>query len=298
MTKNHLICTICSLFLYVFSFAQQVPDSSFTYSVENPRYPYGSGPVVCVDAAHNNFHTPDNRFHAFAKLLRADGYIVNAFEKTFSTESLTKCYMLVISNPLNEQNVGNWQLPNPSAFMPAEIQAVKAWVANGGRLFLIADHMPFAGAAADLAEAFGFEFLNSFAMDNRRRMAEYFYKDNKTLQKHDVTEGIDSIVTFTGSAFKIPRKAEPVLKLNDSYTILMPEVAWQFEENTPYVSGKKLYQMASLEFGKGKVFISGEAAMFSAQLGGPSRTPMGMNAPYAKENPKLLLNIIHWLNNE
>ena len=36
-------------------------------------------------------------------------------------------------------------------------------------------------------------------------------------------------------------------------------------------------------------------AMFSAQLTGPEKAPMGMNAPVAKHNPQFLLNLMHWL---
>jgi hypothetical protein len=46
---------------------------------------------------------------------------------------------------------------------------------------------------------------------------------------------------------------------------------------------------------KGRVVMSGEAAMFTAQLAGPQQFPAGMNAPYARNNYRLLLNIIHWL---
>ena len=295
MFKQHLTYTLLVLFP-LFAFAQQVPDSSFTYPISKPRYMIDKGPIVAVDAAHQNFHTPDNRFYAFAKLLRSDGYVVKAFEESFTAQSLSRIQILVISNPLNSLNAnGNWKLPTPSAFTPAEIQAVKTWVAGGGKLFLIADHMPFAGAAADLGKAFGFEFLNSFAMDNRQRAVERFYKSNKMLQEHPITAGIDTIVTFTGSAFKIPSTAKPILRLNHTYTVLMPEIAWQFEENTPFVPGTGLCQLAALEYGKGRVFVSGEAAMFSAQLGGPNRVPAGMNALNAKENPELLLNVLHWL---
>lgn len=295
MKKSHLLSALLCCFISVVLFAQQIPDSNFIYPITHPKYAIGTGPIVSVDAAHHNFHTPDNRFYAFAKLLRSDGYIVNAFEENFSEASLKKCAILVISNPLNAENAGSWQLPNPSAFSKDEIQAVINWVADGGRLFLIADHMPFAGAAADLAQAFGFEFLNCFAMDNRRRSQEYFYKSNKTLQVHEVTAGIDTIVTFTGSAFRIPKNAKPVLQLNATYTLLSPQVAWQFEDSTPYLSADGFCQLASLVYGKGKVFVSGEAAMFSAQLAGAARTPTGMNTPSARKNPQLLLNVIHWL---
>ena len=56
-----------------------------------------------------------------------------------------------------------------------------------------------------------------------------------------------------------------------------------------------MLQGAVLEQGRGRVAVFGEAAMFSAQVSGPSRRPMGMNAPHAGENPRFLLNLMHWL---
>ncbi|MFN7119400.1 MAG: DUF4350 domain-containing protein [Saprospiraceae bacterium] len=295
-TLQFLLLSLCSWAFTGVLWSQQVPDTSFKYPIAQPRYAGGAGPLILVDAAHHNFHTPDNRFLAFAKLLRADGYRVEANTKNFSAENLEKCKILVISNAINTVNEGNnWRLPNPSAFTESEIQAVKNWVDGGGRLFLIADHMPFAGAATDLGKAFGFEFLNCFAMDNRQRDIQYFHRGNKMLQSHEITNGIDTIVTFTGSAFKIPKSAKPILTLNETYTLLSPEIAWEFTESTPYRSAAGYSQLAALEYGKGHVFVSGEAAMFSAQLAGQNQTPMGMNARYAQQNPQFLLNVIHWL---
>jgi hypothetical protein len=42
------------------------------------------------------------------------------------------------------------------------------------------------------------------------------------------------------------------------------------------------------------VFL-GEAAMCSAQLAGPQRGPMGMNHPWAPQNPQFCLNTVRWL---
>jgi hypothetical protein len=56
-----------------------------------------------------------------------------------------------------------------------------------------------------------------------------------------------------------------------------------------------LYHSVYFNEGKGRVVISAEAAMFSAQLAGVGKSKMGMNEPTAKRNPQLLLNIIHWL---
>ena len=35
--------------------------------------------------------------------------------------------------------------------------------------------------------------------------------------------------------------------------------------------------------------------MFTAQLSGPEREPVGMNAPGAEQNFQLVLNLLHWL---
>ena len=56
-----------------------------------------------------------------------------------------------------------------------------------------------------------------------------------------------------------------------------------------------MLQGAALPFGKGRVAAFGEGAMFSAQVSGPQRRPMGMNMPAAGENPQFLLSVLHWL---
>jgi len=47
--------------------------------------------------------------------------------------------------------------------------------------------------------------------------------------------------------------------------------------------------------GEGRYAMFGEAAMFTAQLAGNTKTRTWMNSDYTEENYKLLLNIIHWL---
>lgn len=54
-------------------------------------------------------------------------------------------------------------------------------------------------------------------------------------------------------------------------------------------------QAAAVRVGTGRVAAFGEAAMFSAQLAGPARMPMGMNHPLAKQNAQFTLNVLHWL---
>jgi hypothetical protein len=47
--------------------------------------------------------------------------------------------------------------------------------------------------------------------------------------------------------------------------------------------------------GQGRVAVFGEAAMFSAQVVGPDKRPIGMNAPDARDNSRFALNLLHWL---
>ncbi|NIR50487.1 DUF4350 domain-containing protein [candidate division KSB1 bacterium] len=281
--------------------AQQVADVKFNPDIRSPVYKKGEGPVVFIDEAHNNFHTLDGRYKPFADLLQKDGYQVKAFTKKFTKDRLNKSKILVISNALHDKNVGRWILPNPSAFTQDEIAAVTEWVEEGGSLFLIADHMPFPGAAADLAAAFGFEFNNGFAFDTSRPPVDIFSRQAGTLRVNEITngrnqtEGVDSVATFIGQAFKVPETANLLLTLNLNFVSLMPDTAWVFNDDTRRVRVGGWAQGAYSEFGDGRVVVFGEAAMFSAQVSGENKSPMGMNHPAAVDNRKLLLNIIHWL---
>ena len=75
----------------------------------------------------------------------------------------------------------------------------------------------------------------------------------------------------------------------------MPEVTWEFTEETPRVSVDGWYQGAALELGRGRAAFFGEAAMFTAQVSGPRRVPMGMNSPMAEQNARFVLNLLGWL---
>jgi hypothetical protein len=145
--------------------AQQVADTAFRPAPSAPAFAPGTGPRVGIDGAHHDFHTIGGRYLPFAELLRRDGYRVAAFGSPFTAEALRSVDVLVVANALAARNETDWTLPTPSAFAPEEIAAVRAWVAGGGSLLLIADHMPFAGAAADLAAAFGIRWANGFALD-------------------------------------------------------------------------------------------------------------------------------------
>ncbi|MEL6256640.1 MAG: hypothetical protein AAFR87_31865 [Bacteroidota bacterium] len=302
-TTRFIVCCLI-LFKVLYLSAQQNGDPDFSPLIAHPSYPKNKGSQVLIDEGHNNFHTLEGRYQSFAKVVAADGYKMGALKGNISKEKLSDCHILVISNALHQSDLEDWILPNPSAFTKGEIEILNGWVKDGGSLFLIADHMPFPGASAELAASFGFTFRNGFALETERRGGSLFDRNSNNLSSNllsngrNETEQIDSIFSFTGQGFKIPDEAHPILSLGADFQSLEPDTAWKFNPGTPRVSLEGHHQLAYMEYGKGRLVVSGEAAMFSAQVTGPQKRKVGMNAPYAKDNYKLLLNIIRWLDHQ
>lgn len=281
--------------------AQQAVDSTFHPKVEAPAFAAGTGPVVLFDEAHNSFHSLSRSFRPFAELLRLDGYRVEPLQTKLSAAALAPAKILVIVNVLAAGNVGNWKLPTPSAYAPEEIEAVRQWVTGGGSLLLVADHMPFPGAAHDLASVLGFDFGNNFAIDTATWDPLVFRRHDGTLASHPITdardqsERIDSVVTFTGQAFRLgDSAAAPLLTFPSGVIAYEPTVAWEFD-GAPSSSAAGMLQGATRAYGAGRVVVLGEAAMLTAQLAGRERQPMGMNHPAAAQNQQFTLNVVHWL---
>ncbi len=163
--------------------------------------------------------------------------------------------------------------------------------------------MPLAGHAEALAAAFGIRFQNGFAQDAKGNGQMTFRRSDGSLPASVIADGrgaaerVDSVTTFTGQAFRLDPavKAQPLLVLRDGDRLLLPEVAFKFSDSTPRIPAAHLLQGAIVYHGQGRVAAFGEAAMFTAQVAGPDRRPMGMNAPDARENARFALNLLHWL---
>ncbi|MBC7901433.1 MAG: DUF4350 domain-containing protein [Saprospiraceae bacterium] len=299
--KNKLLVFIAAAIFSAAAYAQQVPDTAFAPAIPNPMYKTGRGPIVLLDEAHFNFHTADGRYLPFAALLRRDGYDVKASKSKFSKTSLKGGKILVIANALAERNKTDWTLPTPTAFSADEVDAVTDWVKRGGSLMIIVDHMPFPGAAENLAKAFGLTFSNGYAINPNARGPMVFKLADLSLRPHAILNGrndsekIDSVATFTGSAFQAAGDVQPLFILGNSVVSAITTTAGEITKDTPQIPVGGWYQGAVMRFGKGRVAVFGEAAMFSAQLAGPNRGLMGMNAPVASQNPQFLLNVMHWL---
>lgn len=294
---------LCAALLAGGAHAQQQGDPNFNPTVQEPAFPEGDGPVVLVDEAHNNFHTAEGRYRPFAQLLRRDGYRVQALSSPITKTTIETADVLVISNALADSNVDDWRLPTPSAFSNREIATLQTWVRQGGALLLIADHMPFPGAAREMAARFGVLMGNGYAMAADSSGMMQFRRVDGSLQQHPITEGrdasetVDSVTSFAGQAFRLRPNvtADSLMILGQNTTLLLPTEAGQFSRQTPQLGAAGMLQGATLRVGSGRVAVFGEAAMFTAQLSGSERRPMGMNHPRASQNVQFVLNVLHWL---
>lgn len=282
----------------------QTGNREWSPTVANPAFEQDRGPVVLVDAAHGNFHTIEGRYATFAKLLGLDGYRVRSGKAKISREGLRPVDILVISNAIRGGDDAEWSLPVASAFAPAEIDVITEWVEDGGSLLLIADHMPFPGATAALADRFGVIFLNGYAMNAAHDSGTLtFTRASGSLAEHDITRGrsaaesISAVTSFTGQAFRFVGPLQPLFLMPDDWDVLLPAQAWEFDASTATVSARGLIQGGVLKFGSGRVAVFGEAAMFTAQNSvrdGVTRQ-MGLSHPSARENAQFVLNVMHWL---
>ena len=305
--------------------AQQISDPNFDATVAHPAYTT-SHPRVTIDQAHRNFHTAGGLFKPFADLARNDGYDVVSNTERFTRESLQGKDVLVISNAVGElENDNNNSTP---AFTKAECDAVYEWVGRGGSVLLIADHGPMGDAAAPLAQRFGVMLGNGFVFDtNAENFTDsdptelVFSERNHLLGEHPITRGRDNserlhrLVAFTGESVTIRRGAAAILSLSpttgevptrdDSQLLFVDDVA-KAQANreaaaTKWPVGGRAMAIA-FPLGNGRVVISGEAGMLTAQVFRKRDKDgtvefvgkMGMDVP-GNDDRQYVLNVLHWL---
>lgn len=287
-----------ALLLPLTASAQRIPDPSFDTSIERPAYRLRH-PKVVIDEAHSNFHTAEGRYKPLAEMLRNDGYRVLRGTRKFDRKSLEGVRVLVISNATAPDATDEASGP---AFKEEECDAVRDWVRAGGSLLLIADHTPYGSAAENLAKRFGVDMGKGTVFDPEHGHKEdptvlTFSRENGLLGSHPLLHGLELIVAFTGQSLGVPEGAVALLKLGPAAKEAQSVQELQTNTGRP-VGGRA--QGVALTFGRGRVVIVGEAAMFSAQLirfeheGKPMEFKMGMNVP-GNDDRQLARNVFHWL---
>ena len=224
--------------------------------------------------------------------------------------------MLVAGLSLSGAGVGAQQVPD-TTFVPRT--GIPAYaLGKGPRLVIDGAHANFHtvdgrySPFAKLASRDGYRvsgsdepFSDAMLANDAKQNGNYRYTRIRGIHPHPIFNGrgrkgerVDSVVTFTGSAFWIPEasRSAPLLSVPADTRVLMPRVAWQFGDSVASSPGKGMLQGAALRVGKGRLVAAGEAAMFSAQRAGPQgSTLMGFNEPTAPQNAQFALNVLHWL---
>ncbi|MFL6198833.1 MAG: DUF4350 domain-containing protein [Thermoanaerobaculia bacterium] len=278
-------------FIYWYDKTGQRPDPGFSTEVAHPAYTPESAPRIAFDVAHDNWHTPAGRYRPLADLLRHDGYRVAEQASPFSAALLEPVRVLVVANAMGPE--GHEGRP---AFSEEEESALVDWVRRGGALLLIADHVPFGGAAERLAGRFGVTMYLAFARDDKNHSGWdnerlLFSRANRLLTVCPITDGrtpeerVGTVVTFTGQSLSVPAGATPILRLSDD--------AYDWESRSVRKPARGHAQGIAMTFGEGRLVILGEAGLLSAQVD-PVGFKMGMNAA-GNDDRQFALNVFHWL---
>lgn len=298
------ISLLLLLLLAAASFSQQVADPNFNTRVTHPAY-VKKHPKVLFDEAHFNFHTMGGTYKAFADLITSDSYQVTPNRQKFSRQTLKGYDILVIAGALGEKYTDNSQVPKP-AFTEAECDVVRDWVRSGGRLLLLTDHEPVASGAENLAKRFGIEMSKRVVLDESNHLKNYYptlieyrrYKhlltNSPIIEGRNAGERINNVLVFGGQSLSVPTGGIAFLKLADT--------AYENLPSGEKVSAAGRAQAVAMKFGKGRVVVTADAGMLSAQLvtedvtgkGDIQTHPWGMNFP-GNDNRQLSLNIMHWL---
>jgi hypothetical protein len=283
--------------------AQQVADSFFNSSVINPAY-VKTHPKIGLDDEHYTAFGNNFRMAGFIKLLRNDGYqIIPDTSNLFTPNSLEEYDILVIGGALGTNK------PNSivQAFSSSEMNAIYDWIYQGGSLLLLTDHPPFDTSAFMLIQKLGGrsgigivrDTVNYFSVGiegDEYKVDLIFSNDNGGLGNHPILSGrgekerIHKVLTQGGSSVTGPPGSINILNFS------------KYAENTKHRSGYgpsplQSAQMIAYKLGKGRIVISADATLFSAQkvtMKDGLKFDLGMSQT-AFDNRQLVLNIMHWL---
>jgi len=159
-----------------------------------------------------------------------------------------------------------------------ETAALLAWLEEGGSLLLLTDHEPFAAPAQPLAHALGIGFtlrtlVDRSASDPRApTSARLVFMRHGGIVPHPITEGVNRVVTYGGQGvWRDGRDTQRLLLLRDG----------------------SMAQLLAFSWGAGRVLVSGETALFTAQRKADG-SRIGVSDP-ATDNARLAVQAFRWL---
>jgi len=249
-------------------------------------------PRVLLDEAHHNVHTVDGSYQQFAKLLTANGFGVSPNKQPFSAEVLRECDVLIIANARAAGRSAPMEERAGPAFSSAEIEVLAEWVKAGGALLLVTDHWPIGPANSALAHRLGVKMSGGWTDDPEQTTDRaghlLFTRKKGSLGDHAILSGrndgeeVSEVRSFMGQSLVGPPGSVPLLRLSPTAVDLLPP-----EKRRVGAGGKS--QAIAFEFGRGRVVVTGEAAMFRVQpddRGGK---------PAFEGNRRFAINVVRWL---
>ena len=173
----------------------------------------------------------------------------------FDQQSRGDCRVLVIVGPRSR----------------VETDEIHRWVAGGGSLLLVADRNSSA-ALSDLAAAFGVSFTDAPERGGRFRTADQTLSPHAIVRGRHAKESPATVTVFAALTMRVPDSAGTLL-----------------------VASNRAAFGTVMRVEMGRAAFFGDPALFTAQIAGPDRRLVGMNARGAEQNFQFVLNVIHWL---
>ncbi len=282
--------------------AKQLADNEFHFEIKKPAFATNKGPKILIDKAHSPY-VKKGAYEPFVKLVRDDGFQVNSLETKITTNALADTQILVIVNAYKKTYSQFSIMQPPAAYDADEISIISDWVSKGGRLLIISDHAPFAGGTIALTKKFGFTYFNGFVLEEAALPflhGHINYRINKGLnKKHPIVNGnfvseeINQLYTFTGSAFIPPADAKSLLTIPKGFVVVLTDSLHQ-ASSAARINVAGFSAGSTLIYGGGRIAIFAEAGAFTAQIVNKLKT-MGMNNPKGAKNPIFALATMRWL---
>lgn len=271
----------------------------FDTSVASPAFT-DQRPIALFDEGHDNAHTIDADYRPLARMLRADGYVVQSSDGEISAEALRSITVLIIAGARRDDGA-----EGEPAFSDAEASAISEWVLRGGALLLVTDLGASGAAAAPLAERFGVEMNGAMTEDPAHADPVLgpshivFARTDASLPDHAITRGrnanesVARVLAYSGQSLRGPFDAVSLLTLSPQARDVSPTAPEISRDGREPVSAAGRSQAVAVNFGRGRVVVLGDAAMLGAYRD-EAGEPIGMNRP-GYDNRQFALNIMHWL---